>query len=308
MSNLEGKQIPIEAVNYLKTLSRHPLLIEASLINKRRNECKKKQQHQQPSRTPQSSMKNYLKDAECTNDDIDGLVDNFSSMRIKKKDASTNNSNFRDGNNDDGDSSFTSQKAKAQAWATNNLGGASASSSASSSSSYSSNFDVDCVSLPVNADLFSIVGKTPDTDELFKGSVKLRVLFKLLRRLLKNGHKTLVFSQSKLMHDIIENVLNEYGIACYRIDGTVASSERQLIIDEFNDEKQKEISVCLLTTGSCGVGITLTGADRVIIFDPSWNPAQDRQAVDRGSFPFVLINDMCILLSTIVIVFATFIF
>ena len=41
MSNLEGKQIPIEAVNYLKTLSRHPLLIEASLATKRRNEQKK---------------------------------------------------------------------------------------------------------------------------------------------------------------------------------------------------------------------------------------------------------------------------
>ena len=84
------------------------------------------------------------------------------------------------------------------------------------------------------------------------------------------------------MHDIIENVLNEYGIACYRIDGTVAGRERQLIIDEFNDEKQGEI--CMSShywqlwrghypdwCGSCGD------------FDPSWNPAQDRQAVDRGA-------------------------
>ena len=57
-------------------------------------------------------------------------------------------------------------------------------------------------------------------------------------------------------------------------------SEREAIIDEFN--ASADIPVLFLTTGVGGVGITLTGADRVILFDPSWNPATDAQAVDRA--------------------------
>lgn len=68
------------------------------------------------------------------------------------------------------------------------------------------------------------------------------------------------------------------------IDGTVVGRDRQNVVDRFNSEKCVEDGphVCLLTTKACGTGITLTGADRVIIFDPSWNPAEDRQAVDRA--------------------------
>jgi SNF2 family DNA or RNA helicase len=55
---------------------------------------------------------------------------------------------------------------------------------------------------------------------------------------------------------------------------------RQEIIDKFNTAL--DIPVLFLTTGVGGVGITLTGADRVIIYDPSWNPATDAQAVDRA--------------------------
>ena len=61
--------------------------------------------------------------------------------------------------------------------------------------------------------------------------------------------------------------------------------DRQGIIDEFNSQgciDSDGPAICCLTTKACGTGITLTGADRVIIFDPSWNPAEDRQAVDRA--------------------------
>ncbi len=59
---------------------------------------------------------------------------------------------------------------------------------------------------------------------------------------------------------------------CVRIDGTISSSsERQARIAKFNADIS--IEVFLLTTQCGGVGITLNGADRVVIFDPAWNPA-----------------------------------
>jgi DNA excision repair protein ERCC-6 len=61
-----------------------------------------------------------------------------------------------------------------------------------------------------------------------------------------------------------------------RIDGDVLKpAERQRLISEFNADAT--IDCFLLTTQTGGFGISLTGADRVIIFDPHWNPSADDQ-------------------------------
>lgn len=66
-----------------------------------------------------------------------------------------------------------------------------------------------------------------------------------------------------------------------RIDGGVTDrKERQRRITQF--QKDATISCFLLTTGVGGVGLNLTGADRVVLIDPAWNPAKDAQAVDRA--------------------------
>jgi SNF2 family DNA or RNA helicase len=70
-----------------------------------------------------------------------------------------------------------------------------------------------------------------------------------------------------------------------RMDGSTPGPDRITVIDKFNradPRKEDGIDAFLLTTGVGGVGITLTGADRVVIYDPSWNPATDAQAVDRA--------------------------
>ncbi|XP_019391696.1 PREDICTED: DNA excision repair protein ERCC-6-like, partial [Crocodylus porosus] len=118
------------------------------------------------------------------------------------------------------------------------------------------------------------------TEALIQESGKLVFLIGLLERLRKEGHKTLVFSQSRKMLDIIECILTQKRFKIMRLDGTVShAAEREKRISMF--QSNKDYSVFLLTTQVGGVGITLTAANRVVIFDPSWNPATDAQAVDR---------------------------
>ncbi|KAK2516946.1 Ercc6l [Columba livia] len=118
-------------------------------------------------------------------------------------------------------------------------------------------------------------------ETLIQESGKMLFLIGLLERLREEGHRTLVFSQSRKMLDIIEHVLSCRQFKVMRIDGTVTHlTEREKRINAF--QSNKDYSVFLLTTQVGGVGITLTAASRVVIFDPSWNPATDAQAVDRA--------------------------
>uniref|UniRef100_A0A8D0FA35 DNA excision repair protein ERCC-6-like n=1 Tax=Strix occidentalis caurina TaxID=311401 RepID=A0A8D0FA35_STROC len=118
-------------------------------------------------------------------------------------------------------------------------------------------------------------------ETVIQESGKMLFLVGLLERLREEGHRTLVFSQSRKMLDIIEHVLSCRQFKIMRIDGTIAHlTEREKRINAF--QSNKDYSVFLLTTQVGGVGITLTAASRVVIFDPSWNPATDAQAVDRA--------------------------
>uniref|UniRef100_A0A8C5T0R7 DNA excision repair protein ERCC-6-like n=1 Tax=Laticauda laticaudata TaxID=8630 RepID=A0A8C5T0R7_LATLA len=115
---------------------------------------------------------------------------------------------------------------------------------------------------------------------LIQESGKLTFLIALLEKLREEGHKTLVFSLSRKMLDIIECILTQRHIKFMRIDGTVTCLlEREKRVRDFQNDQS--YSVFLLTTQVGGVGLTLTAATRVVIFDPSWNPATDIQAVDR---------------------------
>lgn len=126
--------------------------------------------------------------------------------------------------------------------------------------------------------------KNIDVDKLIDVSVKTKFLFKLMENLKKEGHRVLIFSMSKKMLDLLELILNNKSqfkkdYKHLRIDGDTEIATRDGICKQFNSDQS--IFCCLLTTKVGGFGLNLTGADRAIILDPDWNPANDNQAVDR---------------------------
>ena len=95
----------------------------------------------------------------------------------------------------------------------------------------------------------------------------------------EEGKRCLIFSMSKKMLSIIENCIVKgfYGsgtkVKHMRIDGDTEISAREQMCIDFNNDPT--IFCALLTTKVGGFGLNLTGADRAVILDPDWNPAND---------------------------------
>ncbi|KAL2256949.1 hypothetical protein VTK26DRAFT_861 [Humicola hyalothermophila] len=112
-------------------------------------------------------------------------------------------------------------------------------------------------------------------------SGKMAVVQSLLPMWKRLGHKTLLFCQGVQMLDIIEAFVQRLDSIRYlRMDGKTPVKQRQSLVDQFNTDP--ELDVFLLTTKVGGLGVNLTGANRVIIFDPDWNPSTDVQARERA--------------------------
>lgn len=116
-------------------------------------------------------------------------------------------------------------------------------------------------------------------EENVLGSAKCQALADLLPRLSNGGHRVLIFSQWTQMLDILEWTLEVIGVTYRRLDGSTQVTERQTIVDTFNNDAS--IFACLLSTRAGGQGLNLIGADTVIIHDMDFNPQMDRQAEDR---------------------------
>ena len=118
-------------------------------------------------------------------------------------------------------------------------------------------------------------------------SGKLGVLVPLLKLWQKQKKKCLIFSQSLGMLDILELTLRNLDLSFARMDGSTPMNTRNRLIDQFDASKSScvenfGISCLLLSTKVGGVGLNLTAAERVVIFDPDWNPMTDAQARERS--------------------------
>eukprot|EP01130_Rhizamoeba_saxonica_P008025 TRINITY_DN3240_c0_g1_i2.p1 TRINITY_DN3240_c0_g1~~TRINITY_DN3240_c0_g1_i2.p1 ORF type:complete len:1296 (+),score=340.60 TRINITY_DN3240_c0_g1_i2:261-4148(+) len=114
---------------------------------------------------------------------------------------------------------------------------------------------------------------------LIKCSAKFILLDKLLTKLKENGHKVLIFSQMVRLLNVLETFLETKHYDYERLDGGIGRIERQKGIDRFNADP--DCFVFLLSTKAGGLGLNLTSADTVVIFDSDWNPQNDIQAQAR---------------------------
>lgn len=114
---------------------------------------------------------------------------------------------------------------------------------------------------------------------LIEASGKLVLIDKLLKKLKEGGHKVLIFSQMTRCLDLLQDYLRGRAYPYERIDGSIRGDMRQAAIDRFSTSPDS--FVFLLCTRAGGVGINLTAADTVVIFDSDWNPQNDLQATAR---------------------------
>ncbi|KAI9827315.1 MAG: hypothetical protein M1826_006420 [Phylliscum demangeonii] len=120
------------------------------------------------------------------------------------------------------------------------------------------------------------------TDEhLIQSAGKMLMLDKLLGRLQKQGSRVLIFSQMSRVLDILEDYCVFRGYKYVRIDGSTAHEDRITSIDRYN-KPGSDVFIFLLTTRAGGLGINLTTADTVVLYDSDWNPQADLQAMDRA--------------------------
>ncbi|XP_061903970.1 transcriptional regulator ATRX-like isoform X3 [Entelurus aequoreus] len=132
--------------------------------------------------------------------------------------------------------------------------------------------------------------------KILEHSGKMVLLFEILRKAEELGDKVLVFSQSLISLDLIEDFLmaahhrkidsSKVGswiknVDYYRLDGCTTAVLRKKWSDHFNNQTNPRGRLFLISTRAGSLGINLVAANRVIIFDASWNPSNDIQSIYR---------------------------
>lgn len=112
-------------------------------------------------------------------------------------------------------------------------------------------------------------------------SGKMMVLDRMLARIRQDTNdKIVLISNYTQTLDLFEKLCRSRAYGCLRLDGTMNIKKRTKLVDKFNDPDGPEF-VFLLSSKAGGCGLNLIGANRLVLFDPDWNPAADQQALAR---------------------------
>lgn len=132
-----------------------------------------------------------------------------------------------------------------------------------------------------SSDTNSLEVQNYEIDELINYSSKLKISFEMLDKWYEENNKALMFFQTYKMLQITKTALLKFrpNIKFLEMTGRTLISKRSALIDTFNNDES--VNLFLLTTRVGGLGLNLTGANRIIIYDPDWNPSTDTQAKER---------------------------
>jgi superfamily II DNA or RNA helicase len=114
-------------------------------------------------------------------------------------------------------------------------------------------------------------------DGIERPAAKLDRLMEMVDQLLSEGRKLLIFSQFTSMIALIRVQFDAAQIRYSLLTGE--TKDRKRAIDDFQNGAS---DIFLISLKAGGVGLNLTAADTVIVFDPWWNPAVEEQAIDRA--------------------------
>lgn len=118
-------------------------------------------------------------------------------------------------------------------------------------------------------------------ETIIRSSGKVALLDQMLPKLKAAGHRVLMFTQMTAVMTIMEDYFAYRGYLSLRLDGSTPAEEREKRMYKFN-APESPYFIFLLSTRAGGLGLNLTAADTVIIFDSDWNPMMDLQAQDRA--------------------------
>ncbi|KAI9248563.1 P-loop containing nucleoside triphosphate hydrolase protein [Phascolomyces articulosus] len=128
-------------------------------------------------------------------------------------------------------------------------------------------------------DDYHSTGRHATVKPTFSG--KFMVLERMLARIKRETEdKIVIVSNYTQTLDLIQTYCRQHKYGVLRLDGTMTIPKRQKLVDRFNDPEGEEF-VFLLSSKAGGCGLNLIGANRLILFDPDWNPAADQQALAR---------------------------
>lgn len=141
--------------------------------------------------------------------------------------------------------------------------------------------DADGIEMPkaMIADILPLVSSAR-TNADYSLSNKVLILMGILDESKKVGDKVLIFSQSIRTLDFLQELFRRQKRFYFRLDGSTKPSARQAAVKDFNTEDKAE--VYLISTRAGGVGLNIYGANRVVVFDFKFTPAEEQQAVGRS--------------------------